>query len=136
MESPTCWKTALIDQTREILTSKPTFIPGVSKKLLKTVHTNHLLSTHLYGVQHSLNWKSTMQCSPFLTVFWDTLYLLHLLNSRPSGNFQKQNPDPPPGNFFELIPGGCLGGTQLESDSAEGAGKESPSYLRFREYNN
>ena len=24
---------------------------------------------------HSLNWKSTMQHSPFLAIFWDTLYL-------------------------------------------------------------
>ena len=37
-----------------------------------------------------------------------------LSNSRPPGNFQNSNPDPP-GNLFELIPGGCPGGcTQLE----------------------
>ena len=29
-----------------------------------------------------------------------------LSNSRPPGNFQKSNPDPP-GKLFELIPGGC-----------------------------
>ena len=50
MESPTCEKMALIHQMREILTSKPAFIQGVSEKLLKTGNTNCLLSTHLHGI--------------------------------------------------------------------------------------
>ena len=39
-----------VDRTlmRGILTSKPTFIQGVSEKLSKTGNTNRLLSTHLY----------------------------------------------------------------------------------------
>ena len=35
MESPTCGKTALIYQKKEIVTSQPTFTKGVSEKLLK-----------------------------------------------------------------------------------------------------
>ena len=50
MGSPTFQKTALIHQTKEILTSKPIFTQGVSEKLLKNGNTNLLLSTHLYGV--------------------------------------------------------------------------------------
>ena len=65
-------ETALIHQTREILTSKPTFIQGVSEKLLKTGNTNCLLTTHYMVFR--LNWKLTMLYSPFFRNFLDTLY--------------------------------------------------------------
>ena len=69
-------ETALIHQTGEILTSKLTFIQGVSEKLLKKRGTQIASCAHIYlAFQHSLNWKSTTQCSPFLASFWDTLYL-------------------------------------------------------------
>ena len=48
-----------------------------------------------------------------------------LSNSRPPGNFQNSNPDPP-GNVIELIPGGCRGGcSQLELTET----KKSPIFF-------
>ena len=50
MESPTFGKTALIHQTKEILTSKPTFTQGVSVKLLKN-------GEHKSPPEHTFIWR-------------------------------------------------------------------------------
>ena len=50
MESPISGKTALIHQTGEILTSKPTFIQGVSEKLLK-------VGEHKSPPEHAFIWR-------------------------------------------------------------------------------
>ena len=62
-------ETTLIHQTGEILT-------GCFRKIAKKRGTQIASCAHIYmAFLHSLNWKSTMQSSPFLAIFWDTLYL-------------------------------------------------------------
>ena len=68
--------------TSEILTSKPTFIQGVSEKLLKTRNTNRLQSTHLYGVKDSSNFPQ----NPGLVAF-PAPGQLSKVKSRPPGQF-------------------------------------------------
>ena len=49
---------------------------GCFRKIANKRGTQIASCAHIYMVfKHSLNWKSTMQCSPFLAIFWDTLYL-------------------------------------------------------------
>ena len=79
MESPTCGKTALIHQMREILTSKPTFIQSVSEKLLKN-------GEHKSPPEHSLNWIWTenQQCgvAHFLAIFRHPVLITNKTNTR------------------------------------------------------
>ena len=78
------WETALIHQTGEILTAKPTFIQGVSEKLLKNgEHKLPPVHIFIWLFSNSLNWKSTMQCSPFLAIFLDhPVFITNKTNTR------------------------------------------------------
>ena len=56
------WETAIIRQTREILTSIPTFIQGVSEKLLKNGE-HKLPPVHTFIWRFSIVWTGNQQCS-------------------------------------------------------------------------
>ena len=102
---------------------------GCLRKIANKRGTQIASWAHIYMV-FSVVWTGNQQCSvphclAILGQFWYLLLIkpIHgqnvslwistksppLSNSRPPGNCQKSNPDPP-GNVFELIPGGCPGG--------------------------
>ena len=104
MESPTCGKTALIHQTREILTSKPTFIKGVSEKLLQNgKHKSPLEHTFLWRLaQFELEINNVV--FPVFSNFSGHPVFITLVKFPGPGQLSKVK-SRLPGNFFELVPG-------------------------------
>ena len=132
MESPTCRKTAIIHQTREMLTSKPTFTQGVSEKLLKNgehkLPPEHTfirrlaqfeleiknvvfpIFSNFFGTPCIITNKANTRIKRFTFICHKILVLVEFSTpgqlSKVKSRRRRQ--------FFELIPGGCPGGcTQL-----------------------
>ena len=128
MESPTFGKTALIIRWRKSLHQNQSSHRVSQKNCLKR-GTQMSSWAHIY-MAFSVVWTGNQHCSVPHSVyqFWDTLYLslikpihgqnvsLWISTKSPAlvefpapGQLSKVK-SRPPGNFFELIPGGCPGG--------------------------